>query len=633
MWKNSPAASTNLNINSISQVIAWLRKLICGDAEEEGEWEDDEEEEDFETSDEDELYDDQQFPNLTEDWEYPHNNDMESHCLKKEKLGKGKYDPVFGPYKYGKTPERNLASRERAKRKGAPTGPTKKKRKSPVNAQYWYRSYTAEHDSSCSRCARTVENKVYRVEVRIKESPITTRVSIPESGRHEVVLHTLRLGNVTLTQEKNDLNFWIFTPTHNKVLKGYFNLTHNMVDSSSESEVFKSYVHVLVVRAGEFGDYCKKWSSSHVIMELPVEVPQWFDEYGDKCTADAGKIGYARKYVQAFAQTFELEWIFMLDDDVPEFFEVDTCRGKDGKEYMRQDENKETGKNKIVLKNVPLYPVLKQLEGLHQSEAAAPRENYANRGEYTGPPRTYGVIGIEKRCGFTETRIKRPFKNTHVYKVSMININALKRKKIEYKPWEVWEDLHLNNDCDQAGLFVVKFNRYAASTRDWSTWQPDLFIWDDDTNLYIKIKLKPTTDESNFLLRYIRDWAPPGRYGDSWPEESRPDELSLLVDKISKLLRAQHHFAAVHPDFLQRYLHETRGLSSFQKHILVMSKAACTDKKWTTLDDFRKNIIEPHFESVDEGKVLDFIVGSSHNVKEFDIKIILIYVEGKSKYM
>ena len=631
--KKSPVLSIDLKIDSISQVIARLRKLICGKDEEEGEWEDDEvEERDFESSDEDEMYDDQQFSHLKEDWEYPHKDDMKFCCLKTEKVGKGKYDAVFGPYKYGKTPERNLSSREGAKRRVAPTGTTtKKKKKSPVCAQNKYRSYTAEHDS-CSKCVTTVENKIYRVEVRIKGSPITSRVSIPESGRHEVVRQTLRLGNVTLIQEKNDLNFWIFTPTHTRVLKGYLNLNHNMVDSSSKDEIFKSFVHVLVVRAGEFEDYCKKWSSSHVIMELPVEVPQWFLEYGDKCTAEAGKIGYARKYVQAFAQTFKLGKIFMLDDNVPEFFEVDTCRGKDGKEYMRQDESEGTGKKKMVLKNIPLYQVLKQLEGLHDSEAAAPKENYRNRGDYTGSPGTYGVIGIEKRCGFSETRIKRPFKNTHVYKVSLININALRTKGIEYKPWEVWEDLRLNNDCDQANLYVVKFNRYAASIRNWSTWQPDLFIWDGDTNLGVEstAELKPTSEESNFLLRYIRDWAPPGRYEDSCPNEQKPAELSLLVKKIGKLLRAKHHFAAVHPDSLKSYLQETPGLSSFEKHILVLSKTACVEKKWATLNDFEKNIIEPHFESI-EGNVVSFKIGSSHNVKEFDVKIILIYVEGKSK--
>ena len=606
-------------------MIAWLRKLICGDDEEDGELEEGWEE--FESSDEDDRDDDQQFSHLKDDWEYPYKGDMKSHCLKTEKLGKGKYDPVFGPYKYGKIPERNLASREGAKRRSAGKGLNRKK--SAVCIQTRYRSYTAEHDS-CSKCATTVENKIYQVEIEIKESPITSRVSIPESGRCEVVRQMLE--NKAMIQEKNDLKFWIFTPTHKRVLKGYLNLTHNMVDSSSGVEIYKSYVHVLVVRAGEFEDYCKKWSSSHVIMELPVEVPQWFDEYGDKCTAEAGKIGYARKYVQAFAQTFDLGPIFMLDDNVPEFFEVDSCLGKDGKEYMRQVENKGTGKKKMVLKNVPLYQVLKHLEGLHDSEAAAPK-NYRNRCDYTGPPSTYGVIGIEKRCGFSETRIKRPFKNTHVYKVSLINTSALRTKGIEYKPWEVWEDLCLNNDCDRAGLFVVKFNRYAASIRNWSTWQPDLFIWDDDTNLCVEStkKLNRTTDESNFLLRYIRDWAPPGRYGDSCLGEQKPDELSLLVKKIRKLPCGKHHFAAVNPDSLNSYLHDTRGLSSFEKHILVLSKTVCLQRKWATLNDFEENVILPHFESID-GKVPSFRIGTSHNVNEFDSKIILIYVEGKSKY-
>ena len=362
----------------------------------------------------------------------------------------------------------------------------------------------------------------------------------------------------------------------------------------------------------------------------------WFHEYGDKCTAAAGKIGYARKYVQAFAQHFELRTIYMLDDNVPEVFEVATEKGDDGKRYITQHQHPDSRKNKVDLKNVPLYHVLKHLEGLHDGKAKAPRNQLQleRRVDYTGSPDKYGVIGIEKCCAFTETRIKKPFKNTHVYKVSLINISALKSKHIEYKPWEVWEDLRLNDDCDQAGLFVVKFNRFAARVRNWSTWQPALFIWGEKTTLDMACDKKPVPagDESNLLLKYIKDWALPGRCEDDLSNDQRPEEMAQLVKIIEKLSwPGRHHFAAVHPTSLNAYLRKTRGLSSFEKHILILSKKSCCENNWKTVNDFSKNVIIPNFVSV-EGGVPEFRIGNSHNVTEYDVTIVLVYIEGKSKY-
>ena len=224
-------------------------------------------EEDSDSSEDDEICYDQQPSLLEEDWQYPYLKDMKCGHLKNKKLAKGKYDAVFGPYRYGITPERNLASRG-AKRKVPDIDVDKKKPEGCTPGRY--RSYTSEH-STCTTCATTVENKISKIKVTIGKENISSRISIPDSARYEVVRQALQKKPTINTE--TDLKSWIFTPTYNRVLKGYFNLTHNMVDCSMGGEISKSYVHLLVVRAGEFEKYCKMWSASHVILELPVEVP------------------------------------------------------------------------------------------------------------------------------------------------------------------------------------------------------------------------------------------------------------------------------------------------------------------------------------------------------------------------
>ena len=370
---------------------------------------------------------------------------------------------------------------------------------------------------------------------------------------------------------------------------------------------------------------------------MPVEVPDWYEEYGDKCTAEAGKVGYARKFIQAFARKYELKTIFMLDDNIPYFSDVQVTENGE----IRRD-----GSDHVELKDVPLFNLLRHLEGLYDSTAGAPKENYdlhmdfvcKTRNSYTGPPHDYGVIGIAKFRGYTKGRMKKPFKNTHVYKLCLINMEALDWKEIQYKPWEVWEDLHLNNDCDQNGLYVVKFNRFVAHVRNLQTWQPKVYEWNSETRLEVEStrKLSKAADESDTLLKYIRDWAPPTppkRWEDYYPSGPKPAELVRLVNKIKKLCPANHHFASVCPSKLGSYLHDMPGLASFEKHVLVLPKTACCNSQWLTLNDFKREVIKPHFEAASADKELLFQVVSSHNVCTYDVSLILVYVEGRSKYM
>ena len=319
-----------------------------------------------------------------------------------------------------------------------------KKRRSVISP---YKSYSAEHNAEhnpCPQCSITVGHKVVKVQVVGEES----KLWIPNRKRYRVVLDTLGFPNFgtceadtlvepptqKLEYKDDHLKSWIFTPTHGRAGTGNLNLTHSMV--CPELKSFMSYVHVLVVRPDQFEDYCRIWGSSHVIMELPTLVQEWYHQgYEENCTAEAGKIGYARRFIQAFAETYDLHTIFMLDDNIPYFYELVTCKKDDGKEYIARDAD-----NQVSQKRVPLFRVLKHLESIFDSDAEPPKDTFEahkdyaglwTRGSYTGPPDKYGVIGIKKHNRYNTTRVVNPFKNTHVFSLCLINVWALQREGIQ----------------------------------------------------------------------------------------------------------------------------------------------------------------------------------------------------------
>ena len=590
-----------------------------------------EEDEEFDDTDDDETFSVKN--DLDEEWQHPYHKNMKAGDLPKT-TAEGKYCRIFGPYRYGEEPKRNVFSEDEMQQKKT------LKRRSVMSR---YKSYSAEHNA-CPQCSITVGHQIVEVKVVGEES----KLWIPNRKRYRVVLDTLGFPNfgtreadtlVELPTQKHEykddhLKSWIFTPTHGRAGTGNLNLTHSMV--CPESESLMSYVHVLVVRPGQFEEYCRIWGSSHVIMELPRLVQEWYQGHEENYTAEAGKIGYARRFIQVFAETYNLHTIFMLDDNIPYFYELDTCKEDDGKEYIARDAD-----NQVSQKRVPLFRVLKHLESIFDSDGEPPmytfeaHKDYAGlltRGSYTGPPDKYGVIGIKKHNRYNTTRVVNPFKNTHVFSLCLINISALQSEGIKYKPWQAWEDLNLNNQCDNKGLYVVKYNRFKMVKRHLSTWQREGFAWNEDTRLEMGTNF--AEEEVNILFRWMKSYARPGRWSLAWPTgEAICPHVNDLVERVKKLYRAKHHFAAVYPDpkILQNYLHNTPGLSQFENHVLILPVLACIAAKLTQLSAFRKEIVEQHFEPL-EGQEIRFKVVTSHNINKFQLWVILLYIEGKSEY-
>ena len=575
---------------------------------------------------------------LEEEWQFPYHKNMKSNSLPK-KTAVGKYCRIYGAYEFGKKPSRNVFQEKVTK-------PRKVLRKE-LNTQY--KSYTSAHNA-CTDCSISVGNRIVPVHVVGTES----RMLIPNRARFDIVrrklncpyLSTLEASTLVCMSQgeryvepeysSDHVKSWIFTPTHRRAMIGNLNLTHSMVCVNSNSERYVGYVHILVVRSGQFEEYSRIWGSSHVILELPDVVPDWFDIHRENYTAEAGKIGYARKYIQAFAEQYDLNTIFMLDDNMPYFYEVDTYKNANGKECIKRDKE-----NRVTQNSVPLYRVLKHLERLHDTEAEAPVEEFEeyqksevdeeyrkSRGAYTGPPGNYAVIGIRKHDKYNN--VANPFKNTHVYSLCMINIKALQEKDIQYKSWQAWEDLDLNNQCDKKGLYVVKYNRFKLFKRNLSTWQKEGFEWPD--GVILRGGTMQTDEEGTILLRWIKMFARPGRCEISSPDEcTMPSDLTKLVERIRQLYRAEDHFVAVHPKSVRTYLETTTGLTGFVKHVLVLPLYACIENGLTTVSSFKKELVSQHFEE-QEGQEVRFKVVTSHNMNEFQLSMIVVYVEGKSKY-
>ena len=623
------------------QVIANLRKLITPDEEEDDEQleeESDEEETSTPPSDLDAASLDRE-----ERWQFPYHLEMEPRSLPTT-IRNGKYCRIYGEYQYDKQPEKCLSSDGVTSKKQKPEKRVAGNR-STATEETEYRSHTANH-SLCLVCSISAGHQVEMIHVIGNE----TRIWIPNRERYEIVRKKLErppadTGGETLASlephERHDIAYdsdhlrsWIFTPTYGRALTGNLNLIHTMVNENGKRI---SYVHVLVVRPSQFDDYAKTWGSSHVILELPEEVREWYDEHTTNYTVEAGKIGYARKFIQAFAEKYQLETIFMLDDNIPLAKEVETWK-VNGKECVKRNE-----KGDVLLKPIPLYKVLKHLEKQFDSGKPAPVREFVPhyefadespecRGAYTGPGDIYGVLGVQKHIKYTAAT-SYPFKNAHVCSLCLLNIPALKEKEIGYKPWEVWEDLHLNNDCDQKGLHVVKYNRFVVHKRRLATWMPLVYEWKDDfTRVLMNTErtLEPAENETSYLLDFIRSNAAPGRWGMSPQslEKDAPTNLKSLLEKVKAMLRSEHHFAVLLPGAVSSYLQQTPGLSSFRRHVLAFPLKKCS---WTKRCEVGEAVVAKNFTPLEGRDTVPFTVATSHMPNKYNVSVLLVAVEGKSK--
>ena len=457
LWAEPQIGKTGAYLNLISR----LRKTIENPTEGEEEISSDLSSSDENTSDlSDDEEDTSEKKRETKDkWEYPYWNFMITSNPLDKTIGKSKYDRKFESYKYGESPRlKSQHSQDQVPKSKNKAKQNIKERKIDMSDEPVACCYN-EH--SCSDCKPEAWVVTANSEMNGIKEPV--KICIPALERFKPLLNKLNVGSLEkkfkslkVNEESRPcLDSWIFNPTYRRATKATINYHHTMSGAN--------YVQILVVRAEEFDTYAECWRTSHAILQLPetMEYESMPGVYA-KIDAKTGGIGYARRFIQMFAEHFNLSKIFVLDDNIYRIYQVKFAE-QDGKVQHEL----------YSLEKVTFWSVLKHLESFFDCSQSVPVKDKFDRywleetyccnqsngiHTYTGNPNLYGILGVMK---FRPQRVcLQGFKRVHVHSLVLLNIPKLKSKKIKYKPFCVYEDLDINNQCDEEGVIVCKFNKY-----------------------------------------------------------------------------------------------------------------------------------------------------------------------------
>ena len=358
-------------------------------------------------------------------------------------------------------------------------------------AWHWY------HFEKCAECGRLLqgkESKLENVVVDIAGITVTVTCSLPSNCPSFTQLKEKLTSSKSLVDGLT-LPYWIFHPSHrDDPRKCTLNYHHVM----QENGRVINYVQVVVVRKENFEAYRSTWGKVLVIVPLPEELPNC------GLGPEDGGIGYARLFIQKFAFSLELEYVFMIDDNIAMMSEAEFSRdhmpGKEVK-VLRDDSGVMQMRRCTFLK--PLTSLQKIVQGKdtptmadREHESHPLKDDFEAQGfplyTYTGPAKlfrdkqhgSYGVLGLMRSV----PKAVSPFMKTQVYAVILLNVKSTVDKGVFYRPWPCWEDLRFNDDCDKAGLWVVRCNRYSFVKVQYKAWieslvLPQVFPWDEKCSI------------------------------------------------------------------------------------------------------------------------------------------------------
>ena len=182
-----------------------------------------------------------------------------------------------------------------------------------------------------------------------------------------------------------------------------------------------------------------------------------------------GGVGYARLFIQKMSFALKLEYIFVMDDNVVVMW---TSEPSPPSERVLRDENGVMRMQRCSFLK-PLSHLLKIAAGKEippiddtEYEPHPLTDEFESQDfPHTGPVKlfgnkqheSYGVLGLIRSVPVAVT----PFSRNQVYAAVLLNVTSTVKKGVFYRPWPCWEDLRFNDDCDKAGLWVVKCNRYS----------------------------------------------------------------------------------------------------------------------------------------------------------------------------
>ena len=471
--------------------------------------------------------------NEAEDWNFPYwKTIQESPSLLQKPIAPGKYSigGLVYTHDMGKSPfilMKREGSSQLAKSvyhrqvDKCPTG--------ALRAWHWY------HFGNCVGCGRFLEGidpVVETVVVNMDVMPVTVRCSIPASRRPYKCLLEKLIKSTSAGESWTEDSlasaigrvpsslYWIFHPSHrDDPRKCLLNYHHALQNENKE----KTFFQVAVVRREKFQDYVSTWGKMLLIFQLPDQLPMEGED--ENVGPSEGGIGYARRFIQQMAFALNLEYVFVIDDNVAVMSEALLSPGEPATcndAVVRNDNG--------VMQMAPcsFWRPLNYLQRIVRGEDEPPdvRKQYEAHPlteefrlqnfplyTYTGPAKlfgnkqheSYGVLGLLRSV----PNAVRPFAKTQVYAAVLLNVKSTVEKRVLYRPRPCWEDLRFNDDCDKEGLWVVKCNRFRfhkVQYRDWiNSLVPSIFQWTEDTKVEKPLpgSVQPIDFEENVILKHI----------------------------------------------------------------------------------------------------------------------------------
>ena len=369
----------------------------------------------------------------------------------------------------------------------------------------------------------------------------------------------------------------VFTPTMGRAKKGYFH---------TQSQEDMKFIHILVVREEQLSDYQATLGSTHVILTLPPQM-----KVGRVIVTPAsGGIGYARLFIQRFANQLNQDYIFMLDDN------ISTLKERKGG----------------IIEKVDLFRVLSHLEGQFYSD---------RRRQISGDPDDYASLGC-----FIFRPMKEPpppFSRGNTCCLLLLNVRILRTKGIEFKPLRSGEDVTLFEMCNDVGLITCKYNWFIIHHVNFkSEIRTDLYYWTDAVHLlnhqFANPKhvtpedsqeiIKPEVNRSGQVIKHNIDYS-----DKTWTAEMRDKrngKYSLII------------FLKGYPGDFYNDIKQVD--KTYEEHFIIFDIAFCKEFGLVDRQSFGREVVEKMYEPDSIWEVM-----TTHNIDLYANHYVMLRIHGE----
>eukprot|EP01041_Mallomonas_annulata_P001358 gene1358-2629_t len=325
------------------------------------------------------------------------------------------------------------------------------------------------------------------------------------------------------SESTRKIRSWIFTPTFAGTGKAGPEMKLLFRDKAFSPLVrWEDYGEILVVRRSQFSSYREYFGSTHIIVAMPdkIEVESMlkfmspYERHGmDEIPAETGTdtqtvtysaemggVGYSRFFCQIFASHFDMEAIWMMDDNseirpvtfADVMIHIESLHYKDITSNITMSTTTTASTNSsadsdslltrslaamIQSKNYQACPCSCPSEDnckirkdtsssvfpLSSSMTTTPVKIATNLSEVMGSSSAYGIIGMARGSSWRQD-VCEPFKVSYsVYSFFLLNIKDTVANGCFFPCRPIWEDIEFNQLLDEKGLVVCKMQMYSHS--------------------------------------------------------------------------------------------------------------------------------------------------------------------------